>query len=42
MISHLALAQNLAKTLLQAMDTTPSQDQVPIPNGPEGLALADE
>ncbi len=41
-ISHVTLAQDLAKTSLQAMDTTPSQDQVLIPNGPKGLALADE
>jgi hypothetical protein len=39
-ISHVTLAQDLTKSLLQAMDTTPSQDQVPIPNGPKGLAPA--
>jgi hypothetical protein len=39
-ISHVALAQDLAKTTLQALDTTPSQDQVPIPNGSKGLAPA--
>jgi hypothetical protein len=42
MFSHVALAQDLAKTTLQAMETAPSQDQVPIPNGSEGLALAGE
>jgi hypothetical protein len=41
-ISHVALAQDLAKTTLQAMETTPTQDQVPIPNGSKGLALAGE
>jgi hypothetical protein len=42
MVSHVALAQDLAKTTLQAMKITPSQDQVPIPNGSEGLAPAGE
>jgi hypothetical protein len=37
-VSHVALAQDLAKTMLQAMKTTPSQDHVPIPNGSKGLA----
>ncbi len=41
-ISHVALAQDLAKTMLQAMETTPYQDQVPTPNGSEVLALAGE
>jgi hypothetical protein len=41
-ISHVALAQDLAKTMLQAMETTSSQDQVPIPNGSKGLAPVGE
>ncbi len=41
-VSHVTLAKVLPKTLLQAMETTPSHDQVPIPNGSKGLALAGE
>jgi hypothetical protein len=41
-ISHVSLAQDLTKILLQARETTPSQGQVPIPNGSKGLALAGE
>ncbi len=41
-ISHVALAQDLAKTTLQAMETIPSQDHVPIPNGSKGLAPVGE
>jgi hypothetical protein len=42
MVSHVALVQDLAKTMLQAMETTPSQDQVPIPNKSKGLAPVGE
>jgi hypothetical protein len=41
-VSHVALAQNLVKTTLQVMETTSSQDQVPIPNGSKGLTPAGE
>jgi hypothetical protein len=42
MVSHVALTQDLTKTMLQAMEITPSQDQVCIPNGSKGLAPVGE
>ena len=39
---HAVLTQELTKTFLHAMEATPSQDQVDIPNKSEGLAPAGE
>ncbi len=39
---HAVPTQELAKTSLQTMEATPSQDQVHTPNGSEGLAPVEQ